>query len=114
MPADITQGQVLVNQGNEDENPNLLQRWHFMTPQITFGAADGSQTYPTNGIPMPANINFRLNFALYRIWFEPVSPIDGKVYRYDPANNTIRIFTGGTEFSGAIPVITVNAFIIGA
>ncbi len=122
MSTPIAVVDVAVNQTSSDENPNLLQRWHLMTPQIAFGAASG-KSYDTNGIPLPPLNNFRLKQSIYRMpSLQPVAP-DGKVYQYDPTpraanpvapNGTIRIFTGGTEFSGDVPVTTLNLEIIGA
>lgn len=58
---------------------------------VVFG--DGSLTYPTNGVPMPAIGNFGFKKAIQFAVVDP--PINGFVYKYDRTNHKILIYTQG-------------------
>lgn len=64
----------------------------FVIADITFG--DGSKTYPTGGVPLPAigNFGFRRQIAM-GVVEQPAS--NGFIYKYDRANHKIKIFTQG-------------------
>lgn len=59
---------------------------------ITFG--DGSLTYPSGGVPLPAIGNFGFQ---RQVDFGAVEsdPDDGFVYKYDRSNHKLKIFTQG-------------------
>jgi len=67
---------------------------NFTLAQITFG--DGSLTYPTGGVPLPAigafGLHKGIDFALIE---QP--PANGFVYKYDKVNHKIKIFTQGVS-----------------
>lgn len=104
--GDIAQAGVVVTQTSNDEDYSG-QRLNRMFPSIAFG--NGSDTYPTYGIPLPDISQFRLKQFIKRLYIQ--QPPDGYEYRYDPtvrtANpvapyGTIRIFQGnGGTVSGA-------------
>jgi hypothetical protein len=66
---------------------------------ITFG--NGSKTYPANGIPLPAigAFGFRkeINFVIVA---QP--PGDGFIYKYDPVNYSIRVYTQGAKTGATV------------
>ncbi|MFA5381973.1 MAG: hypothetical protein WC356_02320 [Candidatus Micrarchaeia archaeon] len=81
---------------------------------LTFGAGDGSLTYPTNGVPAPAPGNFGMNMPVPYRWMDIRQPGDGYDYRYDSTARaadpvapygTIRIF----QSAGFTPAGTVAA-----
>jgi hypothetical protein len=77
---------------------------------IAFG--DGSLTYPTNGIPLPAIGNFGLHKGI------DFMAIQGKLgagyeYNYDATNHSIEIWNAGTELSGAVAATTLKLLIFG-
>lgn len=115
--SDLTQTDVVVSQGADDED-YTGQRYNRMMPSITFGNA--SLTYPTNGIPLPDIAKFRLKFLIKRLYFQ--QPVGSYEYVYDPTvrvgapYGTIRIYAraNGAEFSGAVAATTLLLDITGA
>jgi hypothetical protein len=90
--AVITAADVVVNL------PSLLRynppgQPNRSFPTITFGAASGNNQYPTNGVPLPSIGAWGFHKSLLRMIIQ--EPPDGYVYKYDPVNNTIRIFEVG-------------------
>lgn len=59
---------------------------------LTFG--NGSLTYPTGGVPLPAISAFGLHKAIEFAAIEQ-PPANGFVYKYDKTNHKIKIFTQG-------------------
>jgi hypothetical protein len=57
--------------------------------QAVFG--DGTKTYPVGGVPVPAMGNFNFVKVLSGVFIQ--AAVDGKIYKYDAARHTIRIFT---------------------
>lgn len=66
---------------------------------LVFG--DGALTYPAAGIPMPtlATLGFKRNID--GISFPNASHGDGFVYKYDPTNHKLRIYTQGAVVGAA-------------
>lgn len=60
-------------------------------PTIAFG--DGALTYPTGGVPLPAIGKFGMKRQLQRLFLQ--APLNGMVYRYDPTNHKLKIYTQG-------------------
>lgn len=61
-------------------------------PTIAFG--NGTLTYPTGGIPLPAIGKFGMKRQLKMLLLQQPSA-NGFVYKYDAANHKIKIFTQG-------------------
>jgi len=59
---------------------------------ITFG--NGTLTYPTGGVPLPAIGQFGFKKAIDAV-FVAQPPGNGFVYKYDQANHKMKIFTQG-------------------
>ncbi len=86
--ADIAAGDVtytLLNKEIVDSGMRLFR----MT--IAFG--DGALTYPANGVPLTAAKMGCPNEIRSVDLFSPASA-DGFVYKYDQANNKIRVYQG--------------------
>jgi len=62
-------------------------------PQVSFG--NGTLTYPTNGIPLPAAPGV-FGFLKAILFVAFMATLDGLDYAYDTVNNTIRIFHAST------------------
>lgn len=58
---------------------------------LAFGAADGSLTYPANGVPMPAPEFFDMNFLVPYKWVAFMQPVGASAnfsWSYDPTVRT--------------------------
>lgn len=64
----------------------------FVVATVAFG--NGSLTYPTNGVPLPAIGYFGLHKGIDFVAIQS-PPGDGFVYKYDATNHTIRIYAQG-------------------
>ena len=113
--GDITAAGVAVALKVQDcFNPPGQPKVSF--PTIAFGNA--SDTYPTNGIPLPAmGLLGMFEKRILRILITP-PPGDGYIYKYDKTNGTIRIFeapTAGTlAFSANVHDATLTIAAPGA
>ena len=67
---------------------------NFTQAQIVFG--DGSLTYPTGGVPLPALGNFGLHKGIDLALIEQ-PPANGFIYKFDRVNHKIKIFTQGVR-----------------
>ena len=88
--------------------------------EVTIAFGDGSATYPTNGVPLPAKRTaFQMHAEIDRIDLPPVTS-GGYVCMYDKTYYTIRIFkcagsaAAMTEISGTVPTISMLATAYGA
>ena len=61
---------------------------------IAFG--DGALTYPTGGVPMPADGNFGMRRSLSHLVFSDKAAGNGYVPKWDYANKTIVLYESGT------------------
>lgn len=61
-------------------------------PSISFG--DGAKTYPSGGVPLPALGQFGLKRQVDMLLIQQPAA-NGFVYKYDPDNHKIKIFTQG-------------------
>ncbi len=79
---------------------------------ITFG--DGSLTYPTGGIPLPAFSNFGFRNAI-DFFASEGTPDNGYCFRYDRDNHKLLIYSGGTEAADTVTPAeqTVRSLIVG-
>jgi hypothetical protein len=109
--ADLIAADVIVTQTGDDEE-YIGQRTNRMHPKITFG--DGSKTYPTNGVPLPSLIKFRLH--IYIKWINIIQIPGDYEYVWDEDHGTVRIYSRatGAEFSGAVSETTLRLEIMGA
>ena len=98
--ADVT---VAAKAGCEDIAPKSHKRMGLF--DVTFG--DGSLTYPTGGVPLPAigvfGFKKQVQFGLAQ---QPVA--NGFLYKYDPATHKVKIYTQGVT-TGATAATTVDA-----
>lgn len=67
---------------------------NFTQAQIKFG--NGTLTYPTGGVPLPALGAFGLHKGIDLALIEQ-PPANGFVYKFDRANHKIKIFTQGVR-----------------
>jgi hypothetical protein len=91
--ADFASTDVTVTILGRDREIAGAQAGRNMTlAQVAFG--DGSLTYNTGGVPLPAigTFGFRNEIALALIQ-QPYG--NGFIYKYDPDNHKIKIFTQG-------------------
>lgn len=76
---------------------------------VTFG--DGSLTYPTGGVPLPAIGLFGFQREI-QIGLIEEAPANGFHYKFDRANHTIKIFTQGVTTSAATPDTNENGALV--
>jgi len=97
--SDVT---VTINDRDKDVGHGALLK-NMTIAQVQFG--DGSLTYPTGGVPLPAKENFGF---LNEIAFGAVQESAvGFVYKYDQTNHKIKIFTQGLV-SGSTTGVTIE------
>jgi hypothetical protein len=73
---------------------------------VTIAFGDGVNTYPVNGVPLPARGLFGMVRFLERLLLDSPSPGDGFVYKWDSINNSIRIY----ESAGVVgPLVELTA-----
>lgn len=65
---------------------------NFSIATIAFG--DGSLTYATGGVPLPAIANFGMKRAIDLMLIEQPAA-NGFIYKYDRDNHKVKIFTQG-------------------
>ncbi len=92
--AALTASDVTVTLSHRDRDvvPPPAGRKMFQLPTITVG--DGVKTYPAGGIPMPDKSQFGFKRELQFVSIEQ-PPGNGFFYKYDRANNKLKIFTQG-------------------
>ena len=101
--ADIASANVtyaLVKQRKEDSSNKVISL------TATFG--DGALTYPSGGIPLDKNKMGCPNTILSVMLNNPSSG-DGYLYKYDLANNKIRIYQGDNNNASDAPLIELIA-----
>lgn len=101
--ADIAAANVtyaLVKQRKEDSSNKVVNL------TATFG--DGSLTYPSGGIPLTADKMGCPN-QIISVMLNNPSSSDGYVYKYDLANNKIRIYQGDNNNASDAPLIELVA-----
>lgn len=76
---------------------DVVGREKRITGTIAYG--DGSLTYATGGVPMPAVSYFRLK-SINRMHFS--GPGNGYVYEYDYTNNKILMYYGNYDASDGV------------
>ena len=107
--SDIAASDITVTQDFPQEIFGLPMGHSLMLPTLTFG--NGSLTYPTYGVPVPALKEFRLSSGIDRIHITP--RVGTYMWIYDPTvrtaspvapNGTLRAYAlaTGSEMSGAI------------
>ncbi len=97
--ADIASGDVtytLVKQRKEDSSNKVVN--------LTVAFGDGALTYPAGGIPLTAAKMGCPNQIISVLLNSPASA-DGYVYKYDLANNKIRIYQGDNNNAADAPLI---------
>lgn len=76
---------------------------------IAFG--NGALTYATGGVPMPAIGRFGMKRAVDLMLIEQPSA-NGFIYKYDAANNKIKIFTQGFLTGGTVAGAAENGALV--
>jgi len=84
---------VTVNPGDREIAGGAAFK-NISIASIVFG--DGSLTYPTNGVPLPAIGVFGFRKAI-QFGLVAQAPGDGFVYKYDKTNHSIRVYTQGLK-----------------
>ena len=74
-------------------------------PTIAFG--NGTLTYPTGGVPLPAIGKFGMKRELQRLFLQQPSA-NGFFYKYDAANHKIKIFTQGVTTGSTAATTCAN------
>lgn len=94
---------VTISNRNKERIPGALRK---VIVDLTFG--DGSLTYPSGGVPLPAKeqYGFKREIA-FGIIEQPSA--NGFFYKYDRTNHKLKIFTMGfvTDAAGASVLNTV-------
>lgn len=94
MPITATEVTVTISQRNVEDRPGFLRH---VIADLTFG--DGSDTYPTGGIPLPAIgvFGFKKSIAVGLVE-QPIAATSMYEWRYDRTNHTL-MACGTSEFS---------------
>lgn len=85
---------------------------HRIAVTIAFG--DGALTYPAAGVPMPAFDKFGMKRNLETIEITDPANADGFMYKYDQANNKLRIWQGDNPNAAAAPAVELGAVAVTA
>ena len=92
MPANLVAADVVVTTDpahDVDIIPCGMGRHVYAL--LTFGAEDGSKTYPIDGVPMPAPGVFGMNFPVPYKWVASMPPVGASAnlsWGYDPTPRT--------------------------
>ena len=78
---------------------------------LTFG--DGALTYPAGGIPV-TKANLGLPTVVESVHFSDDGSADGFIYKYDLANNKVRIWQGDNTAGAAGPAVELGAVAVAA
>jgi hypothetical protein len=84
--------------------PSLKKRRLALT--LAFG--DGAKTYPAGGVPMPDFKGLGFQRFLDTIDMTDDASANGYLYKYDEANNKLRIYQGDNTNAAAAPNIEVT------
>ncbi len=68
---------------------------------VTIAFGDGALTYPAGGVPLPTFVSFGLQRNLDDLVISDPGSGDGKVYKFDRANQKIRIYVQGLDVGAA-------------
>jgi len=96
--ADLTSSNVTVTLSRDKQDLVPESEKMFTLATVAFG--NGTLTYPTGGVPLPAIGHFGLKIQAHAGVCMGASA-NGYLYKYDAANHKIRIYNGGTELTGA-------------
>lgn len=96
----------MTDLASSDVTVTVLRRWsqgktRRSSVRITFG--DGSLTYPSGGVPLPAFSSFGLKRRLDYLLLSDAGSASGLVWKYDKANHKLTAFEGsGDTVEGAL------------
>jgi hypothetical protein len=102
--AALTAANVTVTVRERRIMPGLKKRRLALT--LAFG--DGALTYPAGGVPMPAFGALGFQRFLDTIDITDAGSANGYLYKYDEANNKLRIYQGDNTNAAAAPNIEVT------
>lgn len=97
VAADVT---YTVTKQRKEESGNKIN-------SVTIAFGDSALTYPTGGVPL-TKANMGCPNAIIAADIEAGNPADGIIYKYDKANNKVRMYRG----AGFTPTGTVAAGVI--
>lgn len=86
----------LVKQRKEDSSNKIIN--------LTIAFGDGALTYPSGGVPLLAASMGCPNVIRSVVLSDPASA-NGYVYKYDQANNKLRIYQGDNDQAGDTALI---------
>lgn len=113
MPA-LTSANVVVTQLDVGRK-TIFSKRKFFRVKVVFG--DGALTYPAGGVPMPNFQGFGMVRFLDGLLDIETASDDSNQYKYDTANNKVRIYIGttGVEMGAVAPAAnrTMYAVAIG-
>lgn len=101
--ADIAAGDVTYVMLNKEINESGMAEYNFT---VAFG--NGVLTYPAGGIPLTKASMGCPNEIRDLVISGPASA-NGFVYKYDPANNKVRIYQGDNDNVADAPLIELVA-----
>ena len=101
--ADIASSDVVYVELNKEVLDSSIREYNF-----TIGFGNGVLTYPAGGIPLLAGKMGCPNEIRSCELFSPASG-DGYVYKYDQANNKVRIYQGDNDNVADAPLIELVA-----
>lgn len=88
---------------NEETRQN-----HQKRNRVTLAFGDGSDTYPSGGVPLPAVGNFGMVTSLDGLIFLEPNAANGFVYKYDISAHTVRIYQGDNNNAADAPLIELT------
>ncbi len=104
--SDVT----IVRPQDDGEMMVFSSGMRMVLAEVTFG--DGSDTYPTGGVPLPVIGNFGFRYAILFGVTDADNSSSGYVYEYDEGNNKLLIYTQGvtTGSTAAAGGVIVNRY----
>ncbi|MBU2549027.1 MAG: hypothetical protein KKB20_11475 [Proteobacteria bacterium] len=107
--ADLTSADVVVvvQPPDRDVGHGALMK-NLTLARITFG--DGALTYPAGGIPLPGIGSFGFLRQLQFVAIQGAA--DGFVYKYDPDNHKLKIFTQGLVTGSTPAAVNENGALV--
>lgn len=81
---------------------------HKKMNKVSLAFGNGTLTYPSGGVPLPAIGNFGMVTALDGLVYLEPDAGNGFVYKYDQSAHTIRIYQGDNNNAADAPLIELT------
>jgi|SRR5712664_1897933 len=82
--------------------------------KVTMAFGDGVLTYPPGGVPMPTKNSFGFARILETMNLQDAGSADGFIYKFDEANQALRIYQGDNANASPAPAVELGAVAVTA